>query len=107
MVVIFIRGGLALIYWLQKEVAEESEWETVWLKGLALELESESSGKHCVSSLSSLMNVNFRIRRLGCTGIQKPFQLTPDLSDRLLITRLEIDSEAMSCVSYLPKLPRC
>ncbi|KAF9644135.1 hypothetical protein BDM02DRAFT_3272627 [Thelephora ganbajun] len=57
---------------LDKEVAEGSRWEIVWLKGLALELEFDDP------------------------AIQKPPPLTADLADRLLIARLEIDPQAMS-----------
>ena len=39
-------GSLSLISWSQKEVAEGSGWEIVWLKGLASELESEDPGTY-------------------------------------------------------------
>lgn len=83
---------------MQKEVAEGGAWEMVWLKGLASELESEDPGARFVASLSSRMNTNFRTYRSGSTVTQKPLRLTADLSDRLLIARLEIDPQAMSYV---------
>ncbi|KZT65802.1 hypothetical protein DAEQUDRAFT_746846 [Daedalea quercina L-15889] len=60
---------------LSKDVAEKSGWEVVWLKHLALELESEESKS---------------------SGIQQPIRLSADIVDRLLISRLELDPQSMS-----------
>ncbi|OSX59930.1 hypothetical protein POSPLADRAFT_1066990 [Postia placenta MAD-698-R-SB12] len=57
---------------LEKAVAEKSGWEIVWLKHLAAELESESP------------------------DASKSIRLSGDIADRLLISRLELDPEAMS-----------
>ncbi|RDB17892.1 Ubiquitin conjugation factor E4 [Hypsizygus marmoreus] len=63
---------------LDKSVAESSAFETVWLKHLAMELESD--------------------------GL-KDARLTADLADRLLISRLELDPQGMSDdLEYLPVL---
>ncbi|KAF7987086.1 hypothetical protein HWV62_255 [Athelia sp. TMB] len=66
---------------LKKEVAERSGFEIVWLKGLAEELQSEGSA----------------------------LVLNGDITDRLLIARLELDPQSMSddldYVSVLASLP--
>ena len=73
----------------------------MWLKGLALELESEDPGARCVSLPILRTDANFRARRSALLiAVKKPFRLTADLCDRLLIARLEIDSQAMSYVCY-------
>ncbi|KAG5648373.1 hypothetical protein DXG03_004945 [Asterophora parasitica] len=62
---------------LEGSVAERTSYETVWLKQLAEELESEGHG----------------------------IQLNVDLADRLLIARLELDPSAMSDdLDFLPVL---
>ncbi|EMD39878.1 hypothetical protein CERSUDRAFT_63413 [Gelatoporia subvermispora B] len=70
---------------MQKEVSENNGWEVVWLKHLAAELESEDP------------------------SAARPIRLTADIADRLLISRLELDSQAMSddleYVSVLASLP--
>lgn len=78
----------------------------MWLKGLASELESEDPGARYVSSPNSYSFITgtcFQSRSLSLfIAIPKPFRLTADIADRLLIARLEIDSEAMSYVlNYL------
>ncbi|KAI0346029.1 hypothetical protein BDW22DRAFT_1353692 [Trametopsis cervina] len=66
---------------LNKEVAEKSAWEVVWLKHLAAELQSESQDP------------------------PSPTRLTVDIADRLLIARLELDPQGMSDdLEYLPVL---
>ncbi|KAG6909123.1 hypothetical protein DXG01_001875 [Tephrocybe rancida] len=64
---------------LERSVAEQTAYETVWLKQLAEELESE--------------------------GMSKNIPLNADLADRILIARLELDPGAMSDdLEYLPVL---
>ncbi|KDR82849.1 hypothetical protein GALMADRAFT_238456 [Galerina marginata CBS 339.88] len=70
--------GSVLKVTLNKDIAEKSGYETVWLKHLAEELQSEG-------------NINDK--------------LTIDLLDRLLIARLELNPQAMSDeLDYLPVL---
>ncbi|KAL6304363.1 ubiquitin conjugation factor E4 [Sparassis latifolia] len=57
---------------LSEDVAEKSSWEIVWLKHLAIELESEDP------------------------NLPKPISLSGDIADRLLISRLELDPQGMS-----------
>ncbi|CCL99711.1 uncharacterized protein FIBRA_01733 [Fibroporia radiculosa] len=57
---------------LSKDVAEKSGWEVVWLKHLAAELASENIGS------------------------PDAIRLNADIADRLLISRLELDPQAMS-----------
>ncbi|KAF5369482.1 hypothetical protein D9758_002753 [Tetrapyrgos nigripes] len=65
---------------LEKNVAEQSGYDSVWLKGLATEIESEEPGKPLP-------------------------RLSADLFDRLLIARLEIDPQTMTDdLEYLPVL---
>ncbi|OAX40417.1 hypothetical protein K503DRAFT_791386 [Rhizopogon vinicolor AM-OR11-026] len=68
---------------LDKSTAEASEFDVVWLKQLQLELETD--------------------------GYPHGMRLTSDIVDRLLITRLELDPQAMSddleYVSVLASLP--
>ncbi|KAI0927144.1 hypothetical protein AcW1_007520 [Taiwanofungus camphoratus] len=64
--------GRVLNVTLSKDAAEKSGWEIVWLKQLAVELESEDP------------------------SIPKPIRLSADIADRILISRLELDQQAMS-----------
>ncbi|KAH9947558.1 ubiquitin elongating factor core-domain-containing protein [Amylocystis lapponica] len=57
---------------LDKDVAEKSAWEVVWLKTLATDLEAEDP------------------------NLSKPIRLSGDIADRLLIARLELDPQSMS-----------
>ncbi|CAL1712793.1 unnamed protein product [Somion occarium] len=64
---------------LNKDAAEKSGWEIVWLKHLAEELQSEVS--------------------------DGPIPLSADIADRLLISRLELDPQTMTDdLDYLPVL---
>ncbi|GJE98441.1 Ubiquitin conjugation factor E4 [Phanerochaete sordida] len=66
---------------LDREQAEKTGWEVVWLKSLAAELESEAP------------------------DAPKPIRLHSDIIDRLLIARLELDPQGMSDdLEYLPVL---
>ncbi|THH28275.1 hypothetical protein EUX98_g5915 [Antrodiella citrinella] len=66
---------------LDKAAAERSGWEVVWLKELAEELAEESSGG------------------------PRPVPTTAEIADRLLISRLELDSQSMSDdLDFLPVL---
>lgn len=100
-----------LIRWLQKEVAEGNGWEIVWLKGLASELESEDPGTRSTpfpTPSNHAMDANLQTHPSPSLAVvQKPFRLTADLADRLLIARLEIDSQAMSCVFGHLRLSQC
>jgi ubiquitin conjugation factor E4 B len=71
--------GQILNVTLEREVAERSGYEIVWLKSLANDLETE--------------------------GVATPIRLDGDLADRLLIARLELDPQSMSDdLDYLPVL---
>jgi ubiquitin conjugation factor E4 B len=77
-------------YAAQKEKAEKSAWEIVWLKHLAEELQSENSGM--------LIGLIFYGVFLSCyvEDSQSALSLNVDIIDRLLIARLELDPQSMS-----------
>ncbi|KAL5501546.1 UFD2 [Sanghuangporus vaninii] len=73
--------GHVLNVTLDREYAEQHQWKPVWLKYVQEELDSERSGS------------------------QRPRRLTTELADRLLIARIEVNSETMSeDMDYLPAL---
>jgi ubiquitin conjugation factor E4 B len=75
----------------QREVAERSNFEVIWLKPLADELISEGTSTFVIVWTQLIIEYN--------PGAAQPLVLTEDLADRLFISRLEIDPEGMSCVA--------
>ncbi len=82
-----------LCLWIgQKEVAEMSGYEVVWLKNLAEELQGEGMSDYvlCCTSQHSIRKHHFMLV-LGLT-----LQLNAGMADRTLIARLELDPQTMS-----------
>lgn len=75
----------------QKQTAEDSGHEIIWLKGLQDELIEEGLCKHSTPDLCS-SNLHY-----FDTAVSR---LSMDLVDRFLIARLELSPEAMRCVSF-------
>ena len=81
---------LKISNYFQKEAAESSGWDLVWLKNLAIELASEDNSKSIFSPC--LPFAKFDVP----SAVQKPIRLTIDAADRVLIARLELDAQGMS-----------
>ncbi len=80
-----------MLIYVQKDVAQKSGWEVVWLKHLAQELESENPGEFTgIPSSEYLSTTTVTI------GGPKPVPTTAAIVDRLLISRLELDPQTMS-----------
>lgn len=73
-------------------------WHRNWSQRIQVRVISKLLQSHDGYSLSIAPAL------VACLAVRKPFRLTADLADRLLIARLEIDSQAMSYVSDHPHL---